>query len=74
MHRMYGPGTKARLSFSSGPHAPVNMTDSMENANNLTVSGSKEALEVPKNFNDLRKLGTLNIKEIKHASACNDEI
>ena len=50
------------------------LADSMKNVNSLTVSGSKEALEVPKNFNDLRKLGTLNIKEIKHASACNVEI
>ena len=26
-------GTKARLSFSGGPHAPVNMVDHMEEAN-----------------------------------------
>ena len=26
-------GTKARLSFSGGPHAPVNMADSMEEVN-----------------------------------------
>ena len=30
MHRMYKHGTKARLCFSGGPHAPVNMADSME--------------------------------------------
>ena len=34
-------GTKARLSFSGGPHAPVNMAESMENAGSWTVSGSK---------------------------------
>ena len=37
MHRMYEPGTKVRLSFSSGPHIPVNMGDSME----VNVSGEK---------------------------------
>ena len=47
--------TKARLSFSGGPHAPVNMADSMENAGSWTVSGSKEAMEVPKSFKDLRQ-------------------
>ena len=40
--------TKARLSFSGGPHAPVNMADSMENAGSWTVSGSKEAMKVPR--------------------------
>ena len=57
MRRKYELGAKARLSFSGGPHAPVNMADSMENAGSWTVSGSKEAMEVPKNFKDLRKLG-----------------
>ena len=32
MCRTYEYGTKARLSFSAGPHAPVNMADSMESA------------------------------------------
>ena len=32
MRRTYERDTKARLSFSGGPHAPVNMADSMENA------------------------------------------
>ena len=45
-----------RLSFSGGQHAPVNMEDSMENASNWTVSGSREVMEVPKNFKDLQKL------------------
>ena len=35
-------GTKARLSFSGGPHAPVNMAERMENAGSWTVSGSKK--------------------------------
>ena len=33
MRTMYVRGTKARLSFSGGPHAPVNMADSMEGVN-----------------------------------------
>ena len=50
-------GTKARLTFSGGSHAPVNMADSMENAGSWTASGSKEVMEVQKNFKDLWKLG-----------------
>ena len=38
MRRTYERGTKARLSFSGGPHAPVNMADSMEEVN---VGGEK---------------------------------
>ena len=33
MRRAYERGTKARLTFSGGPHAPVNMADSMEEVN-----------------------------------------
>ena len=33
MRRMYERGTKERRSFSGGPHAPVNMADSMEEVN-----------------------------------------
>ena len=33
MRRTYEHVTKARLSFSGGPHAPVNMADSMEEVN-----------------------------------------
>ena len=33
MRRMYERGTKARLTFSGGPHAPVNIADSMEEVN-----------------------------------------
>ena len=33
MRRTYEHGTKARLSFSGGPHAPVNMADKMEEVN-----------------------------------------
>ena len=51
------------LSFSGGPHVPVNMADSMENAGSWTVSGSKEAMEVPKNFKDLWKHGIQNIAQ-----------
>ena len=38
MRRAYERGTKARLSFSGGPHAPINMADSMEEVN---VGGEK---------------------------------
>ena len=38
MRRTYKRGAKARLSFSGGPHAPVNMADSMEEVN---VGGKK---------------------------------
>ena len=38
MRRTYERGTKARLSFSGGPHAPVNMVESMEEVN---VGGKK---------------------------------
>ena len=41
MRRTYERCTKARLSFSGGRHAPVNMADSMENAGSWTVSGSR---------------------------------
>ena len=53
MRRMFKRVTKARLSFSGGPHAPLNMADSMEEVN---VNGwekrrkwhsSTEVLEVP---------------------------
>ena len=33
MRRTYERGTKATLSFSGGPHAPVNMADSVEEVN-----------------------------------------
>ena len=33
MRRTYERYTKARLSFSGGPHAPVNMADSIEDLN-----------------------------------------
>ena len=33
MRRTYERGTKARLSFSGGPHAPVNMAESTEEVN-----------------------------------------
>ena len=68
MRRTIERGAKARLSFSGGPHAPVNMADSMENAGSWTVSGSKEAMEVPKNFKDLRKLGVRNIAQYSAAN------
>ena len=68
MRRTFQHGTRARLSLSGGPHAPVNMADSMENAGSWTVSGSKEAMEVPKNFKDLRKLGVRNIAQYSAAN------
>ena len=38
MSRTFVRGTKVRLSFSSAPHAPVNMADSIEEVN---VGGKK---------------------------------
>ena len=40
----------------------------MENAGSWTVSGSKEAMQVPKNFKDLRKLGVRNIAQYSAAN------
>ena len=40
----------------------------MENAGSWTVSGSKETMEVPKNFKDLRKLGVRNIAQYSTAN------
>ena len=41
MRRTYERGTKARLSFSGGPHAPVNMANSIEEANEGREKRSK---------------------------------
>ena len=43
MRRTHEPGTKARISFSGGPHAPVNMANSMEEVN---VGGNKNPQEM----------------------------
>ena len=43
------------------------MADSMENAGRSTVFGSKEAVEVPMNFKDLRKLCAQNIAQYSAA-------
>ena len=40
----------------------------MENAGSWTVSGSKEAIEVPNNFKDLRKLGVRNTAQYNAAN------
>ena len=68
MRRTYERGTRARLSFSGGPHAPVNMAGSMENAGSWTVSGSKEAIGVSKNFTYLLKLSVRNIAQYSAAN------
>ena len=68
MSRKFKCGAKARLRFSDGPHAPVNMVDSMANAGSSTVSGSNEMMEVPKNFKDLQKLGIQNIAQYNTAN------
>ena len=47
MRRTLDCCAEARLSCSGGPLAPVNMANSMENAGSSTISGSKEAMEVP---------------------------
>ena len=39
MHRTFKDSAKVRFSFSGGPHAPVNMVDSMEEGN---ISGKKK--------------------------------
>ena len=41
MRRTHERSTKARFSFSSGPHAPVNMADSLEQVN---VGGKTKAM------------------------------
>ena len=68
MRRIFECDGKAKLSFSGGPHTPVNMADSMENAGSWTVSGSKQATEVPKNFKDLLKRGVQNIVQYSAAN------
>ena len=68
MRRTFERGARARLSFSGGQHAPVNMADSMETGSSWTVSGSKEAMEVLKNFKDLQKLGARNISQYSTAN------
>ena len=45
MFRTYERGTKARLSFSGGPLAPVNMADSMEEVN---IGGKKKEKKTPR--------------------------
>ena len=56
MRRTSKHGTKARLSFSGGPLAPVNMADSMENAG------------VPKNSKYLQKHGVRNVAQYRAAN------
>ena len=56
MRRTFECSTRVRLSFSGGPHAPVSMADSMEHVSSLTVSGSKEVMELSENFKALQKL------------------
>ena len=71
MCRMFECSTRVRLSFSGGPHAPVNMADSMENVGSLTVSGSKEVMELPENLKALQKLDVRNIvQRSKCAISC----
>ena len=70
MRRTFERCTKARLSFSGGPHAPVNVADSMENVGSWTVSGSKDAMEGPKNLMDLRKRGVQNIALYSGENVC----
>ena len=48
--------------------ASVNMAEGMENAGSRTVSGSKEAMAVPKNFKDLRKRFVRNIAQYNAAN------
>ena len=60
MRGTFEHGTKARVSFSGAPHASVNLAGSMENAGSSIVSGSKEAMDVLKNFKALQKLGVRN--------------
>ena len=67
MRRTFERGTKARLSFSSGPHAPANMANSME----MPVVGlflDPETMEIQKNFKDLRKFSVRNIAQSSAAN------
>ena len=63
MRRTHERGTKVRLSFSGGPHTSVNMAKSMENAGSWTLSGSKEAMKVLKNF----KIATTCCSEVQRS-------
>ena len=56
-----------KLSFSGRPRTPVIMVDSMWNVSTLNVSGSKEVMEVLKNFN-LQKLDLQNIAQYSAAN------
>ena len=55
MRRRFERGAKGRLSSWWA------MADSVQNTGSWTVSGSKEAMEVSKNFKDLRECGVGNI-------------
>ena len=64
-------GTRPRFSFSGGLHTPVNMAD--VGVSSWTVSGSKEAMEVPKNLQGFAKTWHTKYSTVqhrKHAISC----
>ena len=51
MRRTFERGAKARLSFPGGPHASVNVTNTMQLlAGRLFLVPCKKAMKVPNNF------------------------
>ena len=68
MRRTFAHSTKVRLSFSDRPHAPVNIADSMENADSCSWIQRGDGSQVMKNFKHLRKLGVRSIEEYREAS------
>ena len=74
MHRRFKCSTKARLSFSGRSHAPVNRADSMDNASSWTVSGSKEAMEVLKNFKQFAKMWRMKYSAVQRSKRFYDAI
>ena len=65
MRRTYKCDTKARLSFSGGPHAPVNMADSIEEENE---GGEKRRKWHPRNVCSavLRYISYAKFSQILH--------
>ena len=61
MRRTIERGTKARLIFCGG--STRSCKHGRQYAGSWTASGSEEAMEVPKNFKDLRKLVARNIAQ-----------
>ena len=70
MRRTFEHGTRVRLNFSGGPHTPVNMANSIENAGSWTVSGCKEGRKSQRTSRICEKLGIQNIAPYSAANTC----